>query len=342
MKFRKALFLAAIFFICLPLAVAGPLADKIRQKKEEREEKKTAAEQAKTGVVTFSLEHQGRKRTYDVHMPPSYDGKTPMPLVMAFHGGGGDSAHMRKQSGFNEKADKEGFIVVYPQGTGKKILGKIKGTWNVGKTGGGYAYENQVDDVGFINSMLNDLEKRYAIDKNRIYSTGHSMGGMITYRLACESADRIAAIAPVATSLVTEPCKPSRPIAVLHFQGTEDRPIPYEGGASDPKLPKSFAIGGPYRSAKETASFWARADQCSGVSQVTYQKGQVTCETTGSCVQGTEVTLCTVKGGGHTWPGSPMPIDKKWWKKLVGETTQDISATDTMWEFFKKHPKTPN
>jgi len=173
--------------------------------------------------------------------------------------------------------------------------------------------------LAVVGSLADNLEKRYAIDPNRIYSTGHSRGGMITYCLACESADRIVSIAPVATSFVTEPCKPSRPVAELHFQGTEDRPIPYGEGASDPKLPKSFAIDGSYRSAKGTASSRARADQCSGVSQVTYQKGQVTCETTGSCAQGVEITLCMIKGGGHTWPGSPMPVNKKWWKSLAGE-----------------------
>ncbi|MEI7751742.1 MAG: PHB depolymerase family esterase [Candidatus Omnitrophota bacterium] len=339
MNNRTAFFTVFFLLICLPLVMAGVLADKAQERKQQRDEKKVAAEQAKTGVVTCSLTHQGLNRTYDVHVPASYIGKTPVPLVMVFHGGGGDSAHMRIQSGMNEKADQEGFIVVYPQGTGKKIFGRIKGTWNAGKAGGGTAYNNKIDDIGFINAMLNDLESKYNIDKDRIYSTGHSMGGMITYRLACESADRIAAIAPVATSLVADRCEPSRPVAVLHFQGTKDRPVPYEGGVSDPELPRSFVVGGPYRPTRETIAFWSQKDQCSKTSQVTYQKGDVICETQGPCADNTEVTLCTVKGGGHTWPGSPRATDKKWWKKLVGETTQDISATDTMWEFFKRHPK---
>ncbi len=332
MKLKMTLLGTFLLLMCLPLAKAGAFGERAKERRQERQEQKT-------GVVTLSLEHQGLRRTYDVHVPPSYDGKKPMPLVMVFHGGGGNAENTRKQSGMNEKADQEGFIVVYPQGTGEKHLGTMRGTWNSGKTGGGKAYEKNIDDVGFINRMLDDLEKRYAVDPERIYATGISMGGMISYRLACESADRIAAVAPVSTALVTEPCAPARPVSVLHFQGTEDRLIPYQGGPSDPTLPKNVVVGGAYPSTQEVISFWAAQDRCPAKPEITYQKGEVTCETYSPCAGDTEVTLCSVQGGGHTWPGTGIKIRRPLVDKIMGKTTQDIVATDTMWEFFKRHPR---
>ena len=337
---KKICLLTAFFLmICLPFSMAGTFADKAKERKQQRDEEKVAAEQAKTGVVTCSLTHQGLKRTYDVHVPPSYNGKTSVPLVMVFHGGGGNAKNTCKQSGMNEKADQEGFIVVYPQGTGKERLGKMQGSWNSGAIGGGEAYKKNIDDIGFINQMLDQLEAQYNIDKDRVYSTGISMGGMISYRLGCEASERIAAIAPVSTALVTEPCAPERPVPVLHFQGTDDRMIPYQGGKSDSTLPKKVVVGGVYPSTREVISFWTQKDRCPATSQVTYKKGDVTCETYGPCAGNSEVTLCTIQGGGHTWPGTKVEIKKSWLNKILGKTTQDISATDTMWEFFKRHPR---
>ena len=338
---KRKTYLLLIFFlmICLPLAMAGIFAEKAQERKQQREDKKIAVEQAKTGVVTLWFMHQGLKRTFDVHVPPSYTGKTPVPLVMVFHGGGGNAENTRKQSGMNEKADQEGFIVIYPQGTGKERLGKMQGTWNSGAIGGGEAYKENIDDVGFINRMLDQLEEKYSIDRDRIYSTGISMGGMISYRLACESSERIAAIAPVSTALVTEPCVPVRPVPVLHFQGMADKVIPYQGGKSDPTIPKKVVVGGIYPSTREVINFWIQKDQCPATSHVTYQKGEVTCETYGPCAGDAEVTLCSIQGGGHTWPGTKIEIKRPLINKVLGNATQDISATDAMWEFFKRHPK---
>ncbi len=340
MKARSYLFPAVFLLgVFLPPAMAGTFADKARERKQQREEQKLAVEQAKTGVVTISLMHQGLERTCDVHVPVSYNGKTAVPVVMVFHGGGGNAGNVREQSGMNAKADREGFIVVYPQGTGKKRFGKMQGSWNSGKAGGGEAYKQNIDDVGFINRMLDQLEAKFNIDKDRIYSTGISMGGMISYRLACESSERIAAIAPVSTALVTEPCMPKRPVPVMHFQGTADRLIPYQGGKSDATLPKKVVVGGSYPSTKEVIGFWTAEDQCPAKSRVTYQKGEATCETYGPCAGNAEVILCTIRGGGHTWPGTKEEIKKSWLNKILGKTTEDISATDAMWEFFKRHPR---
>lgn len=297
------------------------------------------------GNYSFSLLHQDKKRLFNVHVPESYDGKKAVPLVINLHGGGGDMTSAASQSEMNAKSDEAGFIVVYPQGVVRPlsgILGLNGGTWNAGVYGGGYSYNQNIDDVGFISKMIDELETKYNIDKQRIYSTGLSMGGMMSYRLACELSDRIAAVAPIASNLVLEKeqCKLSRPISVMHFQGTADRIVPYSGGPSDPTLPRVFVVGGPYESIQTTVDFFASLNSCTADKKITYQKGEVACQTQNICSGATEVTLCTIDGGGHTWPGGVVTNTDSKWQEYVGKVTKDISATDAMWEFFKKHSLT--
>ena len=149
------------------------------------------------GTVSGSLQFQGRKRTYLVHVPPSYNGSRPVPLVLVLHGGMGNAAGTEKLTGMSAKADKEGFIVVYPDGTG--LLGDRILTWNVG-FGFGYALRKNVDDVGFMKALVANLGTKYSIDRARVYATGISNGGMMSYRLASDASDVFAAVAPVCGS----------------------------------------------------------------------------------------------------------------------------------------------
>ena len=152
------------------------------------------------GDHTRTLEHDGRTRSYLVHVPPKYDPKRPTPVVLAFHGGGQQRLEqMVRFCGLNEKADKEGFIAVYPNGTGRleQML-----TWNGGNCCG-YAMWNNVDDVGFTRALLDDLAKVANVDAKRVFATGISNGGIMCYRLASELSDRIAAIAPVSGTMGT-------------------------------------------------------------------------------------------------------------------------------------------
>ncbi|KXK14629.1 MAG: phospholipase/carboxylesterase [Chloroflexi bacterium OLB14] len=177
-----------------------------------------------------TLQHDGLERTYLLHVPSSYDENKATSLVLLFHGGGGNAENQQRTSGFNELANKEGFIVAYPNGTGKfsdKIL-----TWNGGICCG-YASENQIDDVGFIRALVTELQTQYNIDSKRIYATGFSNGGIMSYRLACEASDLFAAIAPVSGTQNFEACKPSEPVSLIHFHGTDDTHLPYNGGIGD-------------------------------------------------------------------------------------------------------------
>ena len=165
-------------------------------------------------------------RTYLVHLPASYSKDKAWPVVLVFHGGGGNGEQMAGMTGFSRKADREGFIAVYPNGSGRwqnRFL-----TWNAGNCCA-YAYENGIDDVGFIRALIGKLKKDYAVDERRVFATGISNGGMMSYRLACGLSDLIAAIGPVAGAQNID-CEPKRPVSVVILHGTADLYVRYKGG----------------------------------------------------------------------------------------------------------------
>ncbi|RJP49094.1 MAG: polyhydroxybutyrate depolymerase [Anaerolineaceae bacterium] len=244
---------------------------------------------------------------------------------MVFHGGGGKAENAIRTSNFNEVADEEGFIVVYPNGTGPREVEVF--TWNSGNCCGNAMLEN-ADDVGFARAILKDVQAIAAIDPKRIYATGMSNGAMMSYRLACEAADVFAAIAPVAGTLNFEPCAPSEPVAVLHFHGTADQHVLYNGGVG----PESI-VGVDFASVADSVGFWVVFNGC--VPQpATSQMDGVQHEVWAGCENGASVGLYTIFGGQHAWPGSDGP---GW----VGgdKPSQTVSATQLIWEFFAAHPK---
>lgn len=310
------------------------------------------------GDYTFTLRQGLRRRTYIAHVPPSYKKGASTPLIIALHGGGQDAKAAVDFFGLNVTADKDHFIVVYPQGTGTRLLGKTIGTWNADVCCG-YAQQKRIDDVAFLSSMIDQLEKDFSIDPKRIFATGHSNGSMMAFKLACDLANRIAAIAPSSGQRsIPESCRPSRPVSILYFHGTEDSCALYDGGP---------ACGGCYEkvlSAYFNVSIspktwtcapvpayidaWAAIDGCASATDISYHKGSATCVTHRSCRDAAEVTLCSIKGMGHSWPGGGFgsnlcgdPTSKActaWKSVMKGTTSKDISANDTMWDFFEKHP----
>ena len=281
------------------------------------------------GDHEFAVRVQGRERTYLVHVPPSYDGSRPFPLVLSYHGGGTNAKVQARFSGLDKKADSAGFIVVHPNGTGRSasLL-----TWNAGKCCL-YAMLHRVDDVAFTRALLDDVATHLSIDPRRVYATGISNGGMMAHRLGCELSSRIAAIAPISGTLGVAACAPSRPVPVMHFHGTDDRFVNYEGGFGPKSRTKVL-----FDSVEHTVSTWARLDGCPPTPvrrqepDRTQDGMSVVRETYGPCRAGSEVVLFTVEGGGHTWPGRPPRLP------LLGQSTRDIDANDLMWEFFQAHP----
>jgi polyhydroxybutyrate depolymerase len=286
-----------------------------------------ATEPLKPGDHTFSIDVDKRKRDYLVHVPPRYDGSKSYPVVLALHGGTSNAAQMARFSGLSDKADQAGFIVVYPDGVGT--------TFNAGNCCGP-AMRQKVDDVAFVRALLDDLGKNVQVDPKRVYATGMSNGAMMSYLLASELSDRIAAIAPVAGPMGTDKCNPKRPVPVLHFHGTDDDHAPFKGGNGAKSLSKTN-----FYSVDHSIQAWVKANGCKAepVVEKLPAKGDkddatsVVRKTYGGGKDGSEVVLYVIDGGGHTWPGKKPP-------KLIdlGKSTTHISASDLMWEFFQKHP----
>jgi len=257
------------------------------------------------GNYDINLEAKGLNRSYLVHVPPSYQESKKMPLILNFHGGGGKAEGHRRITQMNHTADKHGFIVVYPRGT--KAKGKFKrklSFWNVdpGPTGAFHEREElkNVNDVAFVNAMLNDLEGRFSIDKKKIYATGFSNGAILSHFLGCQLSERIAAIAPVSGPFWTEPvdCQLTRPIPVMSFHGDADTFAPFQGG--QPSCEQGIQKPRNFPSVLSSVEIWREKNQCSKESRITYQNGDTTCITYDSCADDSEVTFCKIAGGGHT------------------------------------------
>jgi len=251
-----------------------------------------------------------------------------LPLVIVLHGGGGNARNAAYMTGFSRKSDEEGFIVVYPNGTGK-LKRDILLTWNAGNCCG-YALENNIDDTGFIDALIERLERQLPINERQIFVTGISNGGMMSYRIGCELSGKIAAIAPVAGALNLEECKPTHPVSVIIFHGTEDKHVLYKGGKPLRQADRNERID---RSVSYAVSFWVGHNKCS-VNPKVDENGSIIKEAHGNCENGSDVVLYTIKGEGHTWPGG-----KKGGYPGADESIGEISATDIMWDFFKNHSK---
>lgn len=269
--------------------------------------------EALTGDLDWTLKIGGTDRIAHVHVPKGYDRTKGTPVVLNFHGYTSNGSQQNLLAHMTDKADSAGFIAVHPEGTGSTP------SWNAGACCGDAA-ANAVDDVGFVSKLIDELESKLCVDAHRVFATGMSNGGFLSHRLACELSTRIAAVAPVAGLLAIPTCNPTRPMSVFQFHGTLDPLVPYDGSPS---------MGFP--SVLQTMSGWATRTGCSVTPRETSKKGDVTCTTYDGCKGGAEVSLCTVTGGGHTWPGG-LPVPS------LGYTTMDIVATDAMWDFFVKHP----
>ncbi len=270
-----------------------------------------------SGKLIFS---GGLERRYALFVPPTYTPGKPAPLVLNFHGFTANPESQEWLSAMSKVAEEAGFILATPKGSGnEEIL-----SWNAGECCGQAVLKN-VDDVGFASDMIDQISAEYCVDPARIYATGMSNGAFMCYRLACELADRIAAIAPVAGVTILESCIPSRPVPVISFNGTADLLVWYNGGL--------------YESAPRTIARWSMRNGCSRRVKTVYEKGNVRCNAYKNCQGGATVELCTIDGGGHTWPGGrDMSQLPPYTFGLEGETTRDIDASRAMWEFFQKHP----
>lgn len=286
------------------------------------------------GTAAHTLRSGDLTRSYLLHVPAGLPAAR-APLVLVFHGGGGTPAQTERETRFSELADRERFLVAYPEGIGHG--------WNDGR--GASTIEAQrldIDDVGFVAALLDDVERRHRVDAGRVYATGLSNGAIFSHTLAIRMAQRFAAIAPVAGGIAAPLGKsftPAAPVSALILQGTADPLVPYGGGEIKPPWSDSR---GAVLATDETVRRWVEHDGCAGspreerlpdrdphdgcrATRLTFAGGR----------NGTSVVLYRLEGGGHTWPGSAPRLPRR----VVGGVCRDIDGSEVIWEFFRDHPK---
>lgn len=284
--------------------------------------------QAAWGELHGALNWEGQEREYFLHLPMDRRPDSPVPLLIVMHGGGGKARRMPRFTEFSELSDREGFIAVYPQG--------IEESWNDGRENS----PSQADDVGFLRALVLDLVARYPVDPKRVYATGISNGGMMSFRLGIELPELFAAVAPV-DALLSVPLSssppPSRPVPILILLGDQDPMMPYEGGRVAPNLKKPR---GRVISADATLEWWQHANRCVTQAVVDHlpdidpEDGQRTRRERYVPEQGgAPIERVVVEGGGHTWPGGAqyLPVS------IVGPTTHDFEASELIWAFLREH-----
>lgn len=275
---------------------------------------------------TDSIKVDGLERSYLINLPLDYYSGDNFSLVIALHGGGGSAAQFESSSLLTQKANAAGFVVVYPNGV--KSDGVLKAqTWNAG-TCCDYAAANNIDDVHFISQLINTLLSKYKINPRKVYATGHSNGGMMCYRLACELADKIAAIAVNACTLVTEqPCHPAHPVPLLHMHSVKDEHVPYLGGQGGGIGTVSLHLA-PVDSVLNVFSSFSK---CTNAAQVIISNNNYTFTKWSGCDNNVSIQFYLTQDGGHAWPGG-LPGSG-----MADTPSTAINANDLLWDFFQQY-----
>jgi polyhydroxybutyrate depolymerase len=280
-------------------------------------------------LVSQRVRFAGMDRGFLIYVPSGYSAGRPLPLVLAFHGGGGTAVRMAAQTRMHDLAREEEFIAVYPEGTG---FGRRRGgTWNAGgNPPQGWAERHGIDDVGYVRRLIALLSGLYAIDGKKIYAVGVSKGGMLAYHLACQLSDTIAAVGVVAGTMTGTECRPRNPVAVMHVHGTADQNVPFDGGRG-----ARTARGANWPPVSHGLAYWCRHNGCVATPRLVHQRGPVKCWQYDAPDSGADVRFCLIDGGGHSWPGALDRRGKRHGKLVV----ESFCATRELWGFFVEHPK---
>jgi len=272
-----------------------------------------SAEAAEAGETEMTLQAADLERRYLRYIPPSYDAETPLPVVLSLHGFAGTPQQQRNDSGFNELADAENFIVVYPRGTGFPLR------WANGINE--FVSEDSPIDVIFLRELVTHLGESVCIDPARVYISGFSAGGGMANRAACQLSDVFAAFGTVAGAYSEIPggCEPERPVPMITLHGTGDSIVPYEGrGVTLPFIP-------------DWVEGWALRNACAAEPQTIAIEDSVEALVYDECAGGVSVRFYTVEDGGHIWYGAPPNIF------VPNETDATINASAVMWDFFAQY-----
>lgn len=290
------------------------------------------------GVHQLRFMHGGRMREARVFVPTAARGSRALPLVLAFHGGGGNANQFATHSGIERVAAREGFIAAHPDGTGRLRLH----TFNAAPDCCGPANDQDVDDVGFTLALLDTLQRRIGYDAGRVYATGHSNGAMMSYRLAMEAGQRFAAIAPVAAAQRVHDRAGTRPMPVLHIHSVDDDRALYDGGLGPPFPLTQRRVQHP--PVDSVLADWRAVNGCRGDGKVT-ERRQARAGTRDAgqsaeriewndCRSGAPVHHLRMSQVGHAWPGDEGAAARE---ALIGRTTQLVDAAEEAWRFFQQH-----
>lgn len=300
-----------------------------------KEEAPPAPGKVSSGTHTIQIDSGGLARRYVIHIPTGYNTNKKWPVVIMFHGGGGTAKDAMWETGWAEKADQEGFLAVFPEGTPPdpsrpgRFLDNPQ-TWNDGSTRHGIgAVDREVADVEFVSEMLSDLDIRFKVDKSRIYVTGFSNGASMSFRLARELSSFIAAAAPVAGADWLDQENPGRLVPLLYITGTADPLNPFAGG--------EIRIGqktyGNKPATQEMIGKWIAMLDCKQKPRVVYDQDGAKGTAYGCPEKDSDVVLYIIEGHGHHWPGGRSALPEI----LAGKNKAKLKATDVIWEFFKKY-----
>lgn len=295
----------------------------------QRPSRNDARNQARAAAdARATLAVDGIQRTYVLRSPRSEaTGTNRRPVVLVLHGGGGNALISERMTGFTPLVEREGILVVYPDGTGRSRTRLL--TWNADHCCGP-AMEREVNDVKFISMLIDTLIARHGADPTRIYVTGMSNGGMMTHRLGIALASRIAAIAPVVGTLFGDEVTPSHAVPAIIFNGMQDKSVPFYGGASGGIGRRSWD-GTPAKPAAEQGRFWARTNGCDPTPEIE-TRGTIV-HTRYRCPLGRDVELYAITDGGHAWPGGEAGT------RRADTPSTSLKATEVMWAFFKAHAR---
>ena len=257
----------------------------------------------------------GKLRQYLLHVPPAYDGTDNTPVVFAFHGLGGSADVLVAYTGWAAKADDSNFIVVAPQG-----LGPVP-QWDFVTPA-----SEKGSDLAFVKELTEQIDQQACTDKERVFAAGFSNGSALTFALACSGDFDFAAYGAVAGAFYRPQCDSAPDASIIYFHGTADPIVPFNGGPT----PIADVDAVP-----ETMAGWAAHNACASKASVEAISATVDEYIWGSCEPGVSLETYVVKGGGHTWPGAEQLATLR----SLGLTTDDINATELMWQFFNEHPK---
>lgn len=288
-------------------------------------------------VVTMNTGQEGHLRSYRLHVPEHLEPAKPVPLVVVLHGAFSTSAAMERETGFSQIADREGFVVAYPDGIG--IFGLLQ-HWNAGHCCGKAAAED-LDDVGFVAAVIEDVKRFVEIDARRVYMVGFSNGAMLTHRFAAERPELLAGAAPLAGAIAStqgtdtagwQMPSPQLPVPIIMFHGLRDTTIPYHESVAE-----NASSGRRYASVMDASRYWSTHNGCERhIRTKAAALPEVTIDSWSGCDGNAVVQLYSLGEWGHRWPGAVFTESSD-----ANGAHHGLDAAEIIWSFFEQHGRAP-